>query len=202
MDPRLDESVRRARTGDPRAFRTVADILGPDLIRFLTLYLGGDHHAAHDVAQEVFLSAWDSLEDIRDGRHLRRWCYRVARCKAVDWIRQRRPRGRRVESLDVLGHEDRRRGDLYSVDALPPHQDGMRRALRAAMRQLPTNYAGAVHLYYLQGCSTQETADLLGLNCGAVKMRLLRARALLRDAIDDANARAVPPPHRQRRSHP
>lgn len=183
MDPSLNESVRRARSGDPRAFRTVARILGPDLIRFLTLFLGGDEHAAHDALQEVFLSAWDAREQFRSGSHMRRWCFQVARCKAVNWIRQTRPRGRRVESLDVVGEDGRCRADLCAATPPARGREGSHRALTAAMRRLPPRYAGPVHLYYVQGYSTRETAHLLGLNLPAVKMRLHRARAFLRHEI-------------------
>lgn len=179
MDPRLNESVRRARSGDPRAFRTLADILGPELIRFLTLLLNGDDHAAHDVAQEVFLCAWDGREQFESGEHLRRWSFRVARCRAVSWLRARRPPGRQVESLDIVGESGRRRGDVYAVDP-SPGRDSAEHAVATALRRLPPRYAGAVHLYYVQGYSTQEAADLLGLKRSALKMRLLRARTYLR----------------------
>ena len=179
MDPRLDESVRRARAGDPRAFRTLADILGPDLIRFLTILLNGDDHAAHDVAQEVFLCAWDARERFQSGEHFRRWSYRVARCRAVSWIRARRPPGRTVESLDQEGAEGQRRADVYTQDPVGD-RDGAHHALHAALRRLPPLYAGPVHLFYVQGFGTHEAAALLGLTPSALKMRLHRARALLR----------------------
>ena len=193
MDPSLDESVRRARSGDPRAFRTLADLLGPELIRFLTLHLGGDVHAAHDALQEVFLVAWDSRERFRDGAHFRRWCYQVARCKAVNWIRQRRPSGRRTESLDVRSPDGRRRSDLFVSDLPPPDAEPRHQALTRALRELPPRYAGAVHLYYLQGCSTREAANLLGVNVPALKMRLHRARAFLRDAMQPAPTEETAP---------
>ncbi|MHC5011875.1 MAG: RNA polymerase sigma factor [Planctomycetota bacterium] len=218
MDPRLDEAVRCARSGDPRAFRTLADAFGPDLIRFLTFFLRGDVHAAHDVAQDVFLRAWDAMDEMTDARHLRRWCYRVARCKAVTWLRRRGPRGLRIESLDVWrqdpeatapegppparvdldaldeGLERSVRGthapsDPWHVTPLPREGDDLLHRLRDAMRRLPANYAGPVQLHYMQGYDTYETARLLGITRDTVKTRLYRARCFLRRELDREAAR-------------
>lgn len=184
MDPRLEESIRRARSGDPRAFRRLADRLGPELIRFLTCYLNGDVHAAHDVAQDVLVQAWHALEGIEDTRHLRRWCFRVARCRAITWMRKRAPPGTIVESLDLV-RENETYPDLEMParpEPLPP-EAGLEGSLRRAIRRLPADYAAPLTLHYVQGCSTRETAELLGLKRTTVKMRLHRARAFLKREI-------------------
>lgn len=184
MDPRYDEAVRRARLGDPRAFRAVAEHIGPELVRYLTWFLHGDVHAAHDVAQDTLLRAWHVLATLNDGRHLRRWCYHVARCKAVTWLRRRHPRGRTVQSLDCMHRDDAQ--DLPPLAVVPeplPPTDDLKDSLRRALRRLPPHYAAALNLHYVQGCTTRETARLLGVNRTAVKMRLHRARAFLRRAI-------------------
>lgn len=181
MDPRLEEAVRRARSGDPRAFRRLADHLGPEIIRFLTTFLHGDVHAAHDVAQDVLVQAWHSLDTIEEPAHLRRWCYRVARCRAITWLRRRAPPGHTLESLDLV-REDDTYPDPEAAELLPPRprETRMGGSLRRALQRLPAGYAAAVTLHYVQGCTTRETAELLGLNRPAVKMRLHRARAFLR----------------------
>ena len=184
MDPRFEEALRRARSGDPRAFRRLADHLGPELIRYLTSFLHGDVHAAHDVAQDVLVQAWHALESIEDAGHLRRWCFRVARCRAITWIRRRGPPGRPMESLDVVRDDDTRR-DLPATEHPAPcrPEAGLEGSLRRALRLLPAGYAAPLTLHYVQGCTTRETAELLGLNRTTVKMRLHRARAFLRREI-------------------
>ncbi len=201
MDPRLEDAVRRARAGDPRAFRTLAEHLGPDLVRFVSFYLHGDVHAAHDVAQDTLVRAWDALAGIEDAAHLRRWCYKVARCKAVSWLRRRGPPGlARIEALEASGAPPAR--GLRDHDPPPDATEGetLRELVRRAVGRLPPQYAGAVHLHYVQGCTTRETADLLGLTRGGVKMRLLRARAFLRREIHrhmaEPPVRTVPPRRR------
>jgi len=163
------------------------------LIRFLTYFLSGDCHAAHDVVQDTLIAAWDILPEIRDLSHLRRWCYRVARCKAITWIRRRSPPGRKLRSLDAprpdgLRYEhpapELRRLPEVIVEDCP---------LGRALSTLPSRYAVPIHLHYVRGCTTRETADLLGLKRTTVKMRLHRARALLRRAME-AEKRDAPVP--------
>ncbi len=194
MDPRLDDAVRRARAGDPRAFRQVAERMAPDLVRYLTFYLGGDFHAAHDVAQDVLIGAWDALSGITDATHLRRWCYRVGRCRAVSWLRRRGPRGLRPESLDAV--QDDVRSPLAPAATPRPEPDQVERALQKALRTLPPTYAGPIHLHYVRGLSTRETAELLGLTQSTVKMRLHRARTMLRREIDREIERETDSPPR------
>lgn len=187
MDPRFTEAFRRARTGDPRAFRTIADHLGPELVRFLTSFLGGDVHAAHDVSQDVLVQAWDNVQGLESVQHLRRWCYRVARCRAVSWLRRRRPPGRVVEPLyaEEVAESTPRGGRGHTPPVHEPQggDDDLTVALRRALLQLPANYAGPVHLHYVQGFTTREAAALLGVRRQTVKMRLHRARAFLRREI-------------------
>jgi RNA polymerase sigma-70 factor (ECF subfamily) len=156
------------------------------MIRYLTCFLHGDVHAAHDVAQDVLVQAWHALESIEGAAHLRRWCYRVARCRAITWIRKRGPPGRPMESLDVLRDDDTHPDPEATEQAPPSHPESrLTRSLRRAMRRLPADYAAPLTLHYVQGCTTRETAELLGLNRTTVKMRLHRARALLRRELEE-----------------
>jgi RNA polymerase sigma-70 factor (ECF subfamily) len=179
--PPLESLLERARAGDPRAFETLTGILRPELLRFLTHYLNGDEHAALDVLQETFLQAWRSVGTIRDADHLRRWLYTVARCRGVSWIRRRAPPGRRMvpyaESLAEGEGPPRERAEHVS------EREEEREALRRAIDALPESYGGPVRLHYFHGCDTREAARLLGIPRSSLKMRLHRARAVLRRAL-------------------
>jgi len=206
VDPRLDEAVNRARIGDHRAFRILTEALAPDLIRFLTFFLSGDSYAAHDVVQDTLIAVWDVLPEIRDLSHLRRWCYRVARCKAITWMRRRSPPGRKLRSLDAPRPDGLRYEHPAPEVVLLPEiivEDG---PLGRALSTLAPRYAVPIHLHYVRGCTTRETAELLGLKRTTVKMRLHRARALLRRALEaeerDASIPSIDAPPAKRRSKP
>jgi RNA polymerase sigma-70 factor (ECF subfamily) len=183
--PGLDALVECARAGDRRAFARVTERLAPHLVRYVRGYLRGDVDAAHDVVQDTFLTAWAKLHTLREASHLKPWLYRVARCKAITVLRRRGPQGTPFDSLEDVRARGRplpeaRATNPASAGGAALRLPGGLEALREAIDRLPPNYAGAVRLHYLHGCDMQETADLLGVPRTAVKMRLYRARRLLR----------------------
>jgi len=191
----LDALVDCARAGDTRAFRRVTEQLAPQLVRFVSGYLRGDVHTANDVVQDTFVSAWSKLGEIQNGEHLRPWLYKVARFKAISFLRKRGPRGMPMESIDQAVDN--------GIDLAEPHHKNPLRqamlaeacdprvaALRLGLARLPPTYIGVVRLHYLHGYTATETAHLLGLERAAVKMRLLRARKVLkRLVIEEMEAR-------------
>ncbi len=73
----LDDLIGRARRGDVRAFQALRKKFEPQLVNFVRSYVKGDEDTAHDVVQETFLIAWTKINQIKDGKHLRPWLYRV-----------------------------------------------------------------------------------------------------------------------------
>lgn len=133
----------------------------------------GSREDAEDVTQETFLRLVRAAPEFRDEDHCRAWLLRVAANCAGDltrspWRRRRRP----LEEAASLG-------------APPPEppEDG---AL-AAVLALPERYRTVVHLYYYEDCSAAEIARLLGMREGTVHTRLSRARAMLREAMEEGD---------------
>src|SRR5262245_47203134 len=103
VDPRQDVVFQSARAGDPRAFRSLIESLGPPLVRFVTCLMRGDRDAAHDIVQDVLVRAWQALPSVESAEHLRNWRYRVARCKSASAARRQGSRRRRLDHLATLG---------------------------------------------------------------------------------------------------
>lgn len=187
----LDTLVACAQAGDAQAFRRMTEQLTPRLVRYVSIFLRGDLHTAQDVVQDAFIAAWRKIDTIRDGGHLVPWLYKVARCKAITWLRRRGPRGSPMDSIEranEIGQEvaDPDGRDPARLHLAGPESKPLVRALRRAIAQLPPMYAGVVRLHYLRGHATHEVARLLGLPRTTVKMRLFRARQKLRKMLEDA----------------
>ena len=121
---------------------------------------------AEDVVQDVFLKLYTTRREFAGEEHLKHWLLRVTvnRCRtllACPW------RTRRADAVP---------------DAPDPAQalDAGQRALYEAVRALPPGQRVALYLYYFEGYSTAEIAQLLHLRQTAVTTRLHRARARLR----------------------
>lgn len=144
----------------------------------------GSREAAEDATQEAFLSAYRALPRFRGGR-FRSWLMQIVANAARDELRRRARRPQR--SLD----EARDDPDRASIDPPDPgptpdvvaeHGD-LRRALEAALLELPEDWRLVVILSDVHGLAYDEIAETTGLPLGTVKSRLSRARGRLRDLL-------------------
>ena len=126
---------------------------------------------AEDVVQDVFLYLYTTRREFDGEEHLKHWLLRVTvnRCRtllACPW------RTRRADAVP---------------DAPDPAQalDAGQRALYEAVRALPPGQRVALYLYYFEGYSTAEIAQLLHLRQTAVTTRLHRARTRLRALLEE-----------------
>lgn len=183
MDARLDDSalVRAAVDGDRAAF-------GVLVTRHRSLVLGvcwralGDHELAEDVTQEAILQAMLSLDRLRRPERFGPWLAGIGLNLCYRLRRQRAREGWSWEA--VIG------GRLLPepVDPGPAVDDEVEAAalrgwVQAAVAGLPAGQRAAVTLHYLAGLTQAETAALLGIEPGAVKARLHKARTNLRRSL-------------------
>lgn len=184
-DEQILEAVKR---GEPHAFDAFVERYGARL-RAFGIRMCGHMEDGEDVYQETLLTAFEGLSDVREPRAIRTWLFRVA-SNACRMQRRKAARTREV-SLEDVGP----RGDEPELVELPdwshlPDADAevaeLREALGEAMAELPAEQRIVVLLRDVEGLRTREAAEALRIGESAVKMRLHRARATLRDALDRA----------------
>jgi RNA polymerase sigma-70 factor (ECF subfamily) len=147
------------------------------------------HQDAEEVAQQTFLSAIEHLGEFREESQFRTWLLRIATNHALALLRKRAVRA--GPSLD-----DRGRDDTYDEIPHPeyiavwretPEDIAMRHETRKhvddALAKLDEKYRVVFVLRDIEELSTRETADVLRLSQEAVKVRLLRARLMLRERL-------------------
>jgi len=143
----------------------------------------GSRAAAEDVAQEVFVKLWKSL-DRYDGRaQLSTWIYAITRNAAISALRRERPASSLSDEA-VLAEAEAR-----AAVADEPRADDA--ALWRAVAALPDPQRRAVILYYQDERPVEEVAAMLAMPVNTVKTHLHRARARLATAL---GARAEPGP--------
>ena len=144
---------------------------------------------AEDVAQEAILKAFRSLKSFRGDSKFSTWLFRITMNEA-----RMRLRKNREVSLDELVAEDQENGytpmqlaDWREIPADAVIRQDLAEHLEAAIAALPVAYREVLILRDIDRISILQTAEILGLTVPNVKVRLLRARLMLRDYFVSEN---------------
>jgi RNA polymerase sigma-70 factor (ECF subfamily) len=182
------ELVRRAKAGERDAFAAIMQRCNQRLFR-VARGIVRDDAEAEDVVQEAYVRAFSRLADFRGEAAILTWLTRIAINEARERLRRRRP----TVGIDTL--EQGAQVILFPNAAANPEQDAaraeIRRLLEEAVDELPDHFRLVFLLREVEGCSTEETSQTLGVQPATVKTRLHRAKALLKKALDEKLASTV-----------
>jgi RNA polymerase sigma factor (sigma-70 family) len=168
--------VHRCLNGEPEAFGLLIDRYKEAIYAFAYVKLR-NFHDAEDVAQEVFIKAYRKLASLKQYDSFLAWLYSIASDLCRKWIRSqaRRPDREFIEDQNPAVREG------ISTDSY--REDAVYESLHEALDSLPETYQQVLTLYYLGGMSSREIARFVGASPSAVRMRLSRARAQLREEM-------------------
>ena len=170
------EIVEAVLTGDRAAFALLVRRYGR-AVRAAALSVLGDHHAAEDIEQETFMTAYRTLATLRSGSRFGPWLVMVTRRLSLAALRRR---------------QRRKAASLEDVPEPPtPATDGrlsepLRRLLAVVMR-LPKHERQAVMLRYFGGHGVREVAAITSRPVGTVTKQLHRARQRLRGWLEETD---------------
>jgi RNA polymerase sigma-70 factor (ECF subfamily) len=145
-----------------------------------------DPQEAEDVLQETFLSTYRALPDFEGRSSLGTWVYRIASNASLMRLRKKRPDAVSVDEPLELDAGDSLPRQFVDWSSLPEDElltDEARQVMDEAVAELPESSRIVFILRDIEGLSTEETGDVLGLSEGAVKTRLHRARLGLRERL-------------------
>lgn len=182
-----DEShlIAALRQKDAAAFAALFETYSDKIFR-LAVGLLGDEDEAEGVVQDSFLRFFEKLEQFEGRAKLGTWLYRVAYNASIDRLRQRRPTQPIIEELDEQNDDPFMPTILTDWSHAPELLFASSEAnveLRQAITELPERLRSAFILREIEGLSTAETAEVLSVNEGTVKVQLHRARLLLRERL-------------------
>ncbi|MFA5138277.1 MAG: sigma-70 family RNA polymerase sigma factor [Elusimicrobiota bacterium] len=180
MGPEPD-LILKSKQGDPRAFSALVSRYEDRIFNLAHKVCAGMPSEAEDVYQETFLTAFKKLPQFRGGSDLGTWLYRIA--SNLCWMRFRK---KRAEPVVVPIPEDAQFKDWSDGPEELARKKSLRRAIEAALAELPIDHRLVVVLRDIQGLSNEETAKAMKLSLAAVKSRLHRGRLFLRDRLDKA----------------
>jgi RNA polymerase sigma-70 factor (ECF subfamily) len=173
--------LRRIGRADEEAFRELFRRYSPTAMA-LARRVVRQPFIAEEIVQEAFLAAWRNAEGYNEGRgSVRGWLMTMVHHRAVDAVRREESQRRRAEDAqaeDVLAVEDP--ADAVVARLGLPEE---RRAVRAALGDLPAEQRQVIELMYFDGLSQSKVSEQLGLPLGTVKSRTLLGMRRLRSSL-------------------
>ena len=173
--------VSRAIEGDLPAFERLVSRYQNKIVGYAARMLS-DADEAEDVAQEVFIKAYRSLDSFRGEAMFSTWLYRITTNLCIDRMRAKKRRPQQAYSLDEpFDKEDDKGGrEIADFSAEPTREverEELRRRVREVMAEMPEKMRTILIMCDMQGMAYEEIAKVLNCPLGTVKSRLFHARA-------------------------
>ena len=180
--------IARAASGDPTAFQTLVEQHRAMVYR-VAYQFAGNHHDAEDIAQEVFIKVYRSLDRFRQDAQLTSWLYRIAMNACIDHRRRHNPAastpfGQEAE-LKLLNTPEEAPGPEEKAYA-----GELGEVLETEIGRLPQGQRIVFIMRHHQGLKLCEIAEALGLAEGTVKRQLHAAVHRLRQTLSTADITA------------
>jgi RNA polymerase sigma-70 factor, ECF subfamily len=183
QEPLSDEEVvTQVLAGETGMFEIIMRRHNQLLYRVARAILRNDGEA-EDVMQDAYVRAYEHLDQFAGRAKFATWLTRIALHEAL----ARQHRGNRYQELDPMSEREGDPMDRFASLAPDPEQQAsnseVRRLLEEAVEKLPDAYRTIFILRDVEDMSTADTADVLEITEDNVKVRLHRARALLRKSL-------------------
>jgi RNA polymerase sigma-70 factor, ECF subfamily len=183
--PADSDLISRAAGGDPSAFQALVE-RHRSMVYRVAYQFAGNHYDAEDIAQEVFIKVYKSLDRFRQDSQLSSWMYRIVMNACIDHRRRDTsvgavPFGEEAEQKMVNTPEGRPGPEEHA------YAGELGQVLESEIGRLPKGQRIVFVMRHHQGMKLCEIAAALGLAEGTVKRQLHAAVHRLRQALSQAN---------------
>lgn len=179
--------VRGLKSGDREAFRALVDRYHVRVIRICVGFVHVDADA-EDIAQEVFIEVFRSVEKFREESGLMTWIYRIAVNKSLNFMRSR-ARDRIISFFSGSDAENETRvpETPAGADSCPEeviYRQDRSQALSRALESLPKKQKTAFIMNKYEDLSYKEVAEIMNISVGSVESLLFRAKQNLQRKLE------------------
>lgn len=185
MDYPEKELVRRSRNGDIEAFEELIKSYEKRIFN-IALKMVGNREDASDVAQEVCIKIFKSIDKFKENSSFSTWVYRITSNVCIDQARKRR---NNIISLAAASDDGEYEIPIANEDKLPEEiveSRELSKMVKSYIHKLVPEQRIIIVMRDIYGYSYEEIANILGVSMGTVKSRLNRARGTLKDKIKNA----------------
>lgn len=159
--------VKRAQGGDADAFVQLMEENRQSMYKTAICYVKNPEDAA-DIIQDTILTAFEKIGDLREASYFKTWLMRILINKCNDFLDER--------SWEMAFEEvpEGESGDGNDRNPVLEHM-----IYEELLQSVEEKYRDILVLYYVEGFSTKEIADILGMKDATVRTRLRRGREKL-----------------------
>lgn len=144
-------------------------------LRYYLQGMLGDAEVADDIAQETFIRAYEKLSQYKPQFAFSTWLYRIGSNMALQYMKKKKPTS--IEDfVEVIPDDKPSAGEEFD-------KTSERKRVRQAVMNLSDDYRQVVTLYYWQGMSYEQIADVLERPIGTIRTWLHRAKEDLREEL-------------------
>ena len=169
--------IQQAKSGDKSAFGKLFDMYFTPIYRYLRLRCGNEQDA-EDLSAEVFMRAWEKLPgfDLRAGDSMfRSWLFRIAHNLLIDRYRKGDKEESVAEIPEKISKEERVETQIVLKNE--------KQKLMEAIQQLDERMQQVIIARFMSGLSHIETAEVLGISSGNVRIVQYRALRRLKEIL-------------------
>ncbi|MEK7777154.1 MAG: sigma-70 family RNA polymerase sigma factor [Chloroflexota bacterium] len=167
-------------TETPNTFEDVVEKYSA-FVYNIALRMTSNTHDAEDITQEAFIDAFRAWDRFRGESQVSTWLYRIAINRSLMKLRKEK----KSRQIMQEGLEDQDVVDWGEGPERAALTAELRHRMEDGLRLVPKELRAAVVLRDVQGLSTTEAAEVLGITESALKARLHRGRLLLRKYLED-----------------
>lgn len=179
LDLMLQTELPAATRGSQEAYGRIVNAC-QNTVTAIALAITRDVQASEDIAQEAFLKAWQQLDRLKNSASFLPWLRQITRNLARDWLRAQHGRPMSGDVAEIAIGMAADPGPTPAERLLQTEEEI---AAQEIISSLPEDSRETLLLFYREGQSSQQVADLLGLSDAAVRKRLSRARSMVRDEL-------------------
>ena len=152
-----------SKKGDREAASELINLFYADVFRFC-VYLTGNHELSKDFSQDIFLKALLSLDKLKEPLKIKSWLLHIAKNHFFDYKKSPKNQNKNIDDISE---------DKYSIN----HPDNETvHSVRRVLSQLDTEDQLLLLTVDMNGCSTQEAAEIIGVSESNLRVRLHRVR--------------------------
>ena len=180
----ISQLIEKALAGEQKAYANIVDQFRDQIYHFI-LRMVKDKAQAEDLTQETFIKAFRALDSFNSDYAFSTWLYKIAANNCIDYFRKKKLA---TTSLDTpIKVKDGELQRDFADEEQGPESELISKEqtnhIRFAIDSLPVKYKEAIMLRHSQDKSYEEIAEMLNIPLGTVKVRIFRAREMLKSRL-------------------